>query len=425
MSFYNTGKDFTWFVGVVEDVMDPGMLGRVKIRVLNDQDANEVTTDELLWAYLISPIQSASLSSKRVDTAQLSPGPGAVGISPTGIEVGSYAFGFFLDGEERNVPMLFGTYHKIPDASKDSISSGEAAKSADHDVSFLAREQQTLYKEETKGDVQLKSKKHLNVDEGSLNPFLKEPKSAYAAKYPYNKTFTTRSGHAIELDDTPGEERIHVYHKAGTYTEINKDGRRVQKIVGSDWEIILENKNVLVKGNLNIEVDGDATILVKGDAYNWIKGNAIQAVLQNATQTVGESVSQTIGGDLVQVVNGSVNQTIQEGNLETTVESGSYTLNVAADMNVKVGGNIKIFANNNSEFLSGAAMNIAAVGNQKMVTSGTQLLQAAGDTTVNNNIAIVGTSTATVDHVSNGISGHNHTHIDSVGLGAGTTQPPQ
>lgn len=458
MAFYNTGKDFTWFIGVVEDVMDPGMLGRVKIRILNQQDSADVSTDELLWAYPISPIQSASLSSKRINGAQTSPGPGAAGISPTGIEVGSYAFGFFMDGEERNMPMLFGTYHKIPDANKDSVDSGEAAKSSEHDVSFLAREQQTLFKEETKGDLKLKSKRPFNVEEGTSNVFIKEPKSAYEAKYPNNKTITTKSGHALELDDTPGAERIHVYHRAGTYTEINKDGRRVQKIVGSDFEIVLENKSVLVKGNLSVEVDGDATVLVKGDSYNWVKGNVVQAVLQNVSQTVGGGVSQTIGGDLVQVVNGNINQTVQTGNMETKIEAGNYTLDVAKNMTVKVGGDFSLHTTGNTDFVGESNMKLQSkldmtvstntnqalfAAGQQTLTAGTkqvifsaeeQLMQATdsqkisipdGTTQILNNTSITGTSTASVDHVSNGISGHDHTHTDTPGLGAGTTSPPQ
>ena len=40
--------------------------------------------------------------------------------------------------------------------------------------------------------------------------------------YPLNHTYTTESGHVMEYDDTPGGERIHQYHKRGTFYEINQ-----------------------------------------------------------------------------------------------------------------------------------------------------------------------------------------------------------
>ncbi|NIR48474.1 hypothetical protein GWO09_08610, partial [candidate division KSB1 bacterium] len=61
---YAFGDSFRWFLGIVEDVMDPLMVGRVKIRVINEQDTDEVSTDELLWAYPMNPVQSASMASQ-------------------------------------------------------------------------------------------------------------------------------------------------------------------------------------------------------------------------------------------------------------------------------------------------------------------------------------------------------------------------
>ena len=48
----------------------------------------------------------------------------------------------------------------------------------------------------------------------------------YAAKYPYNHVFESESGHIKEYDDTPGSERIHEYHTAGTFYEIDADGTK-------------------------------------------------------------------------------------------------------------------------------------------------------------------------------------------------------
>ena len=39
-------------------------------------------------------------------------------------------------------------------------------------------------------------------------------------EYPHNHVTETESGHVIEVDDTKGKERIHVFHKSGTFIEI-------------------------------------------------------------------------------------------------------------------------------------------------------------------------------------------------------------
>ena len=82
----------------------------------------------------------------------------------------------------------------------------------------------------------------------------------------------------FEVDDTPGQERLHTYHKAGTFEEIHPDGAKVTKIVGEDYEISLKGKHMFVKGDLNLTVEGDMTVNVKGDYYEDITGNKYSTV---------------------------------------------------------------------------------------------------------------------------------------------------
>ena len=208
-------EGFRWFIGVVEDRDDPLKLGRMRVRANHyHEDKTLIPTDDLPWALPMSSIVSSSLQQ--------------IGMSPTGIQVGSTVIGFFVDGNECQIPVILGTMHGIPEEG--------------HDVAALARETQSLTK-------------------STLGP---EPSSAYGAKYPFNKTMTTESGHAIEVDDTPGKERLHVYHKTGTYTEVNEKGRRVCKIVNDDYEIVAGNKEVFIKGNVNIVVKGNVKMQIDG-----------------------------------------------------------------------------------------------------------------------------------------------------------------
>jgi len=60
-----------------------------------------------------------------------------------------------------------------------------------------------------------------------------EPKVPWQAIYPYNHVHQTESGHIVEMDDTPNWERMHWYHRTGTFTEIHPTGIRVDKVVNN------------------------------------------------------------------------------------------------------------------------------------------------------------------------------------------------
>lgn len=250
----NQEQPFRWFKGVVEDVKsDPHQLGRVKIRILNQTDYDEVSTDELLYAAISMPAMDASYFG--------------VGRSPTGLELGTRVWGFFEDGNRKNTPVICGTYHHIPEGKEEN-----------HWVNGLAREKQTIDSK--------------NQQEEGKFGMVKEPPSAFAAKYYDNKTFTTPRGHAIEIDDTEGEERIHVYHKSGTYIEINKSGRTVIKSVDDIYEIDVKDKHLLVKGNVIIEIDGDVTAKIGGSVKVDVGGGVNINVAEDYDLTVGGNLNE-------------------------------------------------------------------------------------------------------------------------------------
>jgi hypothetical protein len=222
MTTENLGtQGFFWFFGVVEDRDDPQQLGRVKVRVHNFHgDKVKTPTADLQWAFIIMQPTSASYQK--------------TGLSPTGLMIGSTVVGFFADGSEGQMPMILGSLPGIED--KDP---------AKHDVTPLAREINSLNKITT-------------------GP---EPSSAYSTVYPYNRVYQSESGHIIEFDDTPNNERIHVFHKSGTYVEINQEGRRVNKIIGDDIEVVLKDKTVYIQGNAKVEIKGNVDVTVDGN-YN-------------------------------------------------------------------------------------------------------------------------------------------------------------
>jgi Gp5 N-terminal OB domain/Gp5 C-terminal repeat (3 copies) len=242
-------QEFPWFSGTVESVDDPKMLGRVRVRFDSIHASPSISTSDLPWAYLLMPAVSACLSG--------------IGISPTGIDVGSRVFGFCLDGYERQIPVVWGTYSKMP-----------GGKPENNDVPALARETNTITKQQ-------------------VGP---EPPSAYAAKYPSNKVLVTKSGHAIEIDDTPGHERIHLYHKSGSYVEWNEKGRRVVKVVDDDFEIVVRDRTVFIKGDYTLEISGNYTVKVGGNYSVSSGGNATVSSGGNAVVHGGGNATLSSDG---------------------------------------------------------------------------------------------------------------------------------
>ncbi len=137
-----------------------------------------------------------------------------------------------------------------------------------------------------------------------------EPESEYSAQYPYNNVTQTESGHFQEFDDTPGAERIRTQHRTGTYTEIQADGTRVNKIVGDNYEIVAKNNNVKINGICNITIVGDSVVSVQGNKYERVTGNYYLEVDGDYQQVVNKKVSVTSGDDMELTVGSSLGQFI-------------------------------------------------------------------------------------------------------------------
>jgi hypothetical protein len=103
-----------------------------------------------------------------------------------------------------------------------------------------------------------------------------EPYPAYGSVYPYNQVIETEAGHIIELDSTPGAERIQVFHKAGTYMEIDVNGTMVRKVVGDNYDVMDRNNFVYVKGAQCITVEGKTSILVKNNRVKVLQDEIVK-----------------------------------------------------------------------------------------------------------------------------------------------------
>jgi hypothetical protein len=104
---------------------------------------------------------------------------------------------------------------------------------------------------------------------------------------------TTRSGHLVELDDTPGSERVQVYHKSGSYLEILPDGTIVTKSVKDYVQLAAGNMTIFnvgdENGDKNIEItcnQGKITITAQSDVDIYANEGNVGIFAENGSVQV-------------------------------------------------------------------------------------------------------------------------------------------
>jgi hypothetical protein len=175
---------------------------------------------------------------------------------------------------------------------------------------------------------------------GDINVPLNIPEQM-PSQYPFNQVDETPSGHVIEMDDTPGGERVLIKHRKGSGVELRADGTVVisalnnkVEVTGGDQTVIVEGHgNLVYNGNLNLKVSGDMNVDVGGD-YNLnvagnredntrrnykkqVTGDVVESILGTKTQkTIGNSVLINLG-DFDHGIKGTAD-VIVEGNYEVS-----------------------------------------------------------------------------------------------------------
>jgi lysozyme len=158
----------------------------------------------------------------------------------------------------------------------------------------------------------------------------------YNAQYPFNHVMQTESGHVLEFDDTPNSERVHIYHKSGTFTEIDANGTQVNRIIGDGYEILERNGYVQVNGSLNVTVDGAQNIIVKNAMNLNVSGVATINVFNDAYLNVSGSLNASVG----EAFNLKADSIVMEGNSIDIKSNGYLNASASGEVNVLAGGTL-------------------------------------------------------------------------------------
>jgi len=204
--------------------------------------------------------------------------------------------------------------------------------------------------------------------------------------YPHNHVRMSESGHVEEWDDSPTSERLHKFHKSGTFEEIQPDGTKVTKIVKDEYEITLGKKNVFIQGTCNVTIVGDTRVLnfgdvvheiygdyhlnVHGDKRTKISGNEITEVLADRKVVVNGNCDLKVGKD--QIINIDVDRTINV--------TGNVSETITGDLVEITQGTMTTLVNKNTTLVSSENIDITAVGDMGFSTNSNCNITTTGNT---------------------------------------------
>lgn len=369
-------EGFVWFMGVVENRKDPLKLGRCQVRCFgwHSDSKTLVPSADLPWAQPLLPVNGGSQTGTPKE--------------------GDYVIGFFTDGESGQFPIIMGILPGIPDKppvmnkgfydQRDQTQLEKAPRTPNNIVfknngdgatineqpaaalnpHFLNEPTTTrLYRNENVANTVIGIKR-TTLDKGvptGSGETWDEPYPAYNTMPPYNHVIETESGHAFELDDTPGDERIHLMHRSGTFQEFYPSGTKVEKVVKNNYQIIMGDDMIHVMGRVNITVDSDVNILARGDV-NVIGGNDLNArIAGNINVSAGENLNfraanitmETEG--TIDILAGTIRESSTSKNVTTDVLSeNSGTKNMTASTYLETVGESSYRWNGNKHMWTGA-----------------------------------------------------------------------
>ena len=271
-----------FYRGVIEDNNDPDKLGRVKVRVfgIHSDSEEDISTNDLPWSEVAYSLSFGNISG--------------VGISSIPKQ-GSWVW-CFCDKDIDNFVVFASCVGIHKEKESGTFCDKDSKYPLDDrlnepDINRLARGEKVS---ETEIEKSLKENQTKGVSTASSKTW-DEPESKNSkAKYPYNNVLETEAGHTIQIDDTEGNERIHIYHKSGSYIEMREDGSVIIKSTNDIYNISSGNFKESIAAKSDTTINADQSVLVGGSLTESIGKDETKEISGQYDLSIGKSSSISI-----------------------------------------------------------------------------------------------------------------------------------
>lgn len=314
-----------WFMGVVEDIKDDKGVARVKVRAIgfHTEDRSSLPHDDLPWA---------TFATSGADT------------NAPMCKPGDWVVGFFLDNTEAQQPVVLAKLHGFTPEQKD-----KSVGFNDPDGTYPRFANTPTTSELARGVantiVQYKKDTVAKGIATAAGDTWDEPATAYAAVYPNNYVIHTDGYNVIELDDTAGKERVHVFHHHGSFFEFHPTGDVVQRTLGGHFLMAYNGMRIYVTGDASVSATGNLSLAsgkslsisavdtISLQAKDIVFGATSSITSGSATLTLGSTGATKLAAASLDI--GASGPTSVSGSSTTVGASGTLTLGGAS---VALGG---------------------------------------------------------------------------------------
>lgn len=323
-----------FFIGVIEDNNDPRLEGRVRVRAFSVHGtSDQIKPHELPWAICAAGNYDPN-----------NPPP----------TLNSFVYGMFLDGRSAQHPLVLGLLPQQMTEAVDPKVCGwgvvpekdgtiNAKGSAPRDIGNPQNSR--LGRGENLEETYILAQEMNRIEDAKVagtEETWSEPNSAYAAQYPYNRVIETAK-HSIEIDDTPGAERIMIHHGAGSFIQMDSIGTTTYKSSKDHYTVTGGNEHLHVRGRSVVHIHGDSHVYTHGDKTEEVQGNYKLQVHGSAEMSVGNQLNLNAGTQ------------IQARATDVKIEANAGAITMKAPQAIHIDGGKALIA-------SGTYINLSASG---------------------------------------------------------------
>ncbi len=346
------GKLYGIYRGVVENRVDPDKLGRCQIRILGvhselkDKNVTQgIPTEELPWAEAAMGITEGSVSGFGLWSVPLQ---------------GSHVFVFFENGNMMQ-PRFFASAPGLPMESPDT-SKGFNDPDGNYPSDNRLKESDVHRLARGESDGTIIEHRNSNKSTGikTAQGTWDEPDSAYATEYPDNIVLATHAGITIEVDCTPGNARLHIYHPSNSYIEIDKDGNMTVNNAKDRFDIVEGDEKKAIKGSFDRTVLASRSSYVEANETEVINGKRKSSVQGKEDVLIGADRTHTVSG--TETISIGTSQSVTIGTSQIVSVGTSLTTDIGTDETKNIGTNQTVTVGANGVISYGGTLLVSASG---------------------------------------------------------------